>query len=296
MARATNLAEYRRSKVTIRDIAELAGVSIATVSRVINGRPDVAPETRDAVLRTFARTTSRRTAARAPSPGGTHRPHRPDDAHGPRRLLRRHPRRCDRGGLRAGHAGRPLHDAARARPRGLGARAPRGRRHRRLDHHAPGGVDRTSSRRSKRPATRSSSPIRACPSARTFRPSPPRTVPGPRRRPSTSLRSVIAASRTSAGRAGWAATVGAHRRLPRVARSGGRPAIGRLDRRGQLRGVAAAMRRALTFLDLPTPPTAIFALERQHGRRHAPAAHERGIACRTTSPSSASTTPSSHRT
>jgi LacI family transcriptional regulator len=35
---------------TIRDIAELAGVSIATVSRVLNGRPDVAPETREAVL------------------------------------------------------------------------------------------------------------------------------------------------------------------------------------------------------------------------------------------------------
>lgn len=39
------------SKVTIRDIALLGGVSIATVSRVMNGRPDVAPETRDAVLR-----------------------------------------------------------------------------------------------------------------------------------------------------------------------------------------------------------------------------------------------------
>jgi LacI family transcriptional regulator len=38
-------------RATIRDIAKLAGVSIATVSRVINDRPDVAPETRDAVLR-----------------------------------------------------------------------------------------------------------------------------------------------------------------------------------------------------------------------------------------------------
>lgn len=37
-------------KKTIREIAALAGVSIATVSRVLNGRPDVAPETRDAVL------------------------------------------------------------------------------------------------------------------------------------------------------------------------------------------------------------------------------------------------------
>ena len=48
MARAANLDEYRRSKVTIREIADLAGVSIATVSRVVNGRADVAPETRDA--------------------------------------------------------------------------------------------------------------------------------------------------------------------------------------------------------------------------------------------------------
>jgi LacI family transcriptional regulator len=40
-----------RGRATIRDIAELAGVSVATVSRVINDRPDVAPETRDVVLR-----------------------------------------------------------------------------------------------------------------------------------------------------------------------------------------------------------------------------------------------------
>ncbi len=36
---------------SIHDIAALAGVSVATVSRVLNGRPDVAPATRDAVLR-----------------------------------------------------------------------------------------------------------------------------------------------------------------------------------------------------------------------------------------------------
>jgi len=37
-------------RATIRDIASLAGVSIATVSRVLNQRPDVSPETREAVL------------------------------------------------------------------------------------------------------------------------------------------------------------------------------------------------------------------------------------------------------
>jgi LacI family transcriptional regulator, galactose operon repressor len=38
-------------RATIRDIADAAGVSIATVSRVLNGRPDVSPGTREAVLR-----------------------------------------------------------------------------------------------------------------------------------------------------------------------------------------------------------------------------------------------------
>ncbi len=39
------------SRVVIRDIAALAGVSVATVSRVLNGRPDVSSATRNAVLR-----------------------------------------------------------------------------------------------------------------------------------------------------------------------------------------------------------------------------------------------------
>jgi LacI family transcriptional regulator len=42
-------ADERPSRVTIRQVAELAGVSIATVSRVLNGRADVSEETRQVV-------------------------------------------------------------------------------------------------------------------------------------------------------------------------------------------------------------------------------------------------------
>jgi LacI family transcriptional regulator len=38
------------SRATIRDIADMAGVSIATVSRVLNRRPDVSEETRELVM------------------------------------------------------------------------------------------------------------------------------------------------------------------------------------------------------------------------------------------------------
>jgi LacI family transcriptional regulator len=40
-----------RPRVTIREIADLAGVSVATVSRVMNGRDDVSSETRELVQR-----------------------------------------------------------------------------------------------------------------------------------------------------------------------------------------------------------------------------------------------------
>jgi LacI family transcriptional regulator len=41
----------RRARVTIRQVAELAGVSIATVSRVVNGHVDVSAQTRETVQR-----------------------------------------------------------------------------------------------------------------------------------------------------------------------------------------------------------------------------------------------------
>jgi len=45
------MAELAHTRVTIREVADEAGVSIATVSRVLNGRDDVAPETRELVSR-----------------------------------------------------------------------------------------------------------------------------------------------------------------------------------------------------------------------------------------------------
>ncbi|HEV2536835.1 MAG TPA: LacI family DNA-binding transcriptional regulator [Streptosporangiaceae bacterium] len=55
-------------RVTVRDIAAHSGVSIATVSRVLNGQTRVLPETRDLVLRTAERLRTRRPGAGA-APG-----------------------------------------------------------------------------------------------------------------------------------------------------------------------------------------------------------------------------------
>jgi LacI family transcriptional regulator len=51
VAETAQVEGYRRRRVTIREIADLAGVSIATVSRVVNGRDDVSNETRELVRR-----------------------------------------------------------------------------------------------------------------------------------------------------------------------------------------------------------------------------------------------------
>jgi LacI family transcriptional regulator len=59
-------------RATIRDVARRAGVSVATVSRVVNDRPDVSPETREAVMahvRALSFSTNRN--ARALSKGRT---------------------------------------------------------------------------------------------------------------------------------------------------------------------------------------------------------------------------------
>jgi LacI family transcriptional regulator len=43
-------------KLTIRQIAKLAGVSRSTVSRVLNDHPNVSPQTRERVLQVVAET------------------------------------------------------------------------------------------------------------------------------------------------------------------------------------------------------------------------------------------------
>ncbi|MEZ4771090.1 MAG: LacI family DNA-binding transcriptional regulator [Caldilineales bacterium] len=49
------MAAPRKRRVTIKQVAEEAGVSIQTVSRVLNDMPHVAPETRDRVLQVIER-------------------------------------------------------------------------------------------------------------------------------------------------------------------------------------------------------------------------------------------------
>ncbi len=48
------MSRQRQQKVTIKDIARICNVSTQTISRVINKRPDVSPETREAVEKAIA--------------------------------------------------------------------------------------------------------------------------------------------------------------------------------------------------------------------------------------------------
>lgn len=61
-------ASRTAERATIRDVASAAGVSIATVSRVLNGRPDVASDTRETVVRVVRelRFTTNRSARSLP--------------------------------------------------------------------------------------------------------------------------------------------------------------------------------------------------------------------------------------
>jgi LacI family transcriptional regulator len=60
------MARPGRPRATVRDIAAQTGVSIATVSRVLNGRASVAPETRDLVRRAVEQLGGQGPRARTP--------------------------------------------------------------------------------------------------------------------------------------------------------------------------------------------------------------------------------------
>ena len=51
---AGKVGDGHRERVTIRQVAALAGVSIATVSRVVNGHADVSDATRETVQRVIS--------------------------------------------------------------------------------------------------------------------------------------------------------------------------------------------------------------------------------------------------
>lgn len=71
MTDIADLAPSPRSRPTLRDVADRAGVSMMTVSRVLNGHPDVAPATRDAVLSHARALGYRASAARVVPPSRT---------------------------------------------------------------------------------------------------------------------------------------------------------------------------------------------------------------------------------
>ncbi len=58
---------------TMREVAEAAGVSIATVSFVVNNSKRVAPETRERIERVMAEWVSAETSSREPWPAGVPR-------------------------------------------------------------------------------------------------------------------------------------------------------------------------------------------------------------------------------
>jgi LacI family transcriptional regulator len=64
------MPERIRARATVRDVAAETGVSIATVSRVLNGQGNVAPHTRDLVTRAVARLGAHGPRGRGAGPAG----------------------------------------------------------------------------------------------------------------------------------------------------------------------------------------------------------------------------------
>ena len=61
------MSRSRGQRVTVRDLAAETGVSIATVSRVLNNQASVAPHTRDLVQRAVERLSTRAPGLGAPA-------------------------------------------------------------------------------------------------------------------------------------------------------------------------------------------------------------------------------------
>ena len=264
------------SRMTIREIADLAGVSIATVSRVLNGRDDVADETRELVRRVVQEhgyTANR--SARGLSAGRT----------GLVGVLVPlvYPvyfsailAGAAGGAVRAGHAGRALADRARARPRGVAARPADARRDRRRADRPAGGVERRARARCSTTGTASSSSIRSCRSTTASRRFPPRTSPAPTRRCATC--SALGHRRIAAitGPRGWVATEERRRGYHAALASAGILPDPALEVESDFE-ICGGVKAAAQLLDLADPPTAIFAFNDNIAIGAIQAARARGL-------------------
>ena len=275
-------------------IADLAGVSIATVSRVLNGRGDVSDETRELVSRVDPR---ERLHGEPKRPGPVGRPHRPGRRPRPARLPRvllGDPRRRSRGAVRAAtcrSSSRRPATSTTARSRVLDRL--HGLTRRRADHPARG-VERGA-----RAAARRRLPLRRRRSADAARRAHPvglgRTHVGRRPGDAPPARARAPADRADHRPARLGRDRGSSPRLPRGARVGGHPARPALEvaRRSRDRSGARGRRP-------PARPSRAadgdLRVQRQHrDRRDRRRRAHVGCACRRTSRSSASTTSSTRR-
>ena len=203
-------------RTTIKEVARAAGVSTQTVSRVINERPDVAPETRQRVLEVIAH-LGFQPSVLGPQPDPPaqshhrHRDRRPE-THRPIVHAQRHHRAGRADGLRApaerarasGHRRRRARSARSGCPAGrwhhLGG--PRGGRQPAMAGRPapqPAGADRVpdDARRPRRDRRRDGQPPRRAPGDRpSDRAGPP--AHRPHRRPA----GVVGSVRTCGGMAG----------------------------------------------------------------------------------------------
>ena len=184
--------------------------------------------------------------------------------------------RRGRGAVRERHADRPGTDAARARPRGVAARALDARHHRRRDPHAAGGVCRGTA-----DAAAAGIPVRRRRPARA-------AARGHRLRRRDARLGCEAGDGASAGArpppdrrdrrcCGLVRHRGAPRRVPRGARRCRGSCSTPTSSCTRTGGSRAARRRRAQLLSLPEPPTAIFGFNDNVAIGALHAARERGL-------------------